>query len=166
MTETMLHTTIESPVGDLLLLGDEERLHGLCMQEGRRPAAPDWTSAREPFAAARDQLAEYFGGERTEFDLPLARLGTQFQEQVWDALRRIPYGRTASYGEIARGIGHRTASRAVGMANGSNPISIIVPCHRVIGTDGKLTGYAGGLERKRFLLELEGAPVVAQTRLF
>ena len=158
MTETMLHTTIESPVGDLLLIGDEQRLHGLYMQEGRRPVAVgrDWRSAREPFAAAREQLGEYFAGERKEFDLRLARVGTQFQEQVWDALRRIPYGRTASYGEIARGIGHPTASRAVGMANGSNPISIIVPCHRVIGTDGKLTGYAGGVERKRFLLELEG----------
>ena len=158
MTETMLHTTIESPVGDLLLIGDEQRLHGLHMQGGRRPAAvaPGWKSAREPFAAAREQLAEYFGGERTEFDLPLAPVGTQFQEQVWGALRGIPYGRTASYGEIARGIGHPTASRAVGMANGSNPISIFVPCHRVIGTDGKLTGYAGGVERKRFLLQLEG----------
>ena len=158
MTETMLHTTIESPVGDLLLIGDEQRLHGLYMQEGRRPVAvrPDWRSAREPFAAASEQLGEYFGGERTEFDLRLAPVGTRFQEQVWDALRRIPYGRTASYGEIARGIGHPTASRAVGMANGSNPISIVVPCHRVIGTDGKLTGYAGGVERKRFLLQLEG----------
>lgn len=158
MTETMLHTTIDSPVGDLLLIGDEHRLHGLHMQEGRRPAAvaPDWRSAREPFAAAREQLGEYFGGERTEFDLPLAPVGTQFQAQVWGALRRIPYGRTASYADIARGIGHPTASRAVGMANGSNPISIIVPCHRVIGTDGKLTGYAGGVERKRFLLQLEG----------
>jgi methylated-DNA-[protein]-cysteine S-methyltransferase len=158
MTETMLHTTIESPVGDLLLIGDEQRLHGLYMQEGRRPVAVrrHWSSAREPFAAASDQLGQYFGGERTEFDLRLAPVGTQFQEQVWDALRRIPYGRTASYGEIARGIGHPTASRAVGMANGSNPISIIVPCHRVIGTDGKLTGYAGGVERKRLLLQLEG----------
>lgn len=158
MTETMLHTTIESPVGDLLLIGDEQGLHGLYMQDGRRPAAvaPDWRWAREPFAAAREQLAEYFAGERTEFDVPLAPVGTQFQEQVWDALRRIPYGRTASYGEIARGIGHPSASRAVGMANGSNPISIIVPCHRVIGRDGKLTGYAGGVERKRFLLQLEG----------
>ena len=158
MTETMLHTTIGSPVGDLLLIGDEQRLRGLHMQGGRRPAAvgPDWKSAREPFATAREQLDEYFGGERTEFDLPLAPVGTQFQEQVWDALRSISYGRTASYGEIARGIGYPSASRAVGMANGRNPISIVVPCHRVIGTDGKLTGYAGGVERKRFLLQLEG----------
>jgi methylated-DNA-[protein]-cysteine S-methyltransferase len=165
MSETLLHTTIESPVGDLLLVGDERRLRGLYMQEGRRPAAvaPGWRSAHEPFRSVREQLDEYFAGERTGFDLELAPLGTPFQERVWDALTRIPYGRTASYGEIARGIGHPTASRAVGMANGSNPISIVVPCHRVIGTDGRLTGYAGGVQRKRFLLHLEGA-AVAETR--
>ena len=158
MTETMLHTTSESPVSELLLVGDERRLRGLYMQAGRRPGAvaSEWKSAGEPFAAARRQLGEYFEGERTAFDLELAPLGTPFQKQVWDALRRISYGRTASYGDIARGIGHPTASRAVGMANGRNPISIVVPCHRVIGTDGKLTGYAGGVERKRFLLQLEG----------
>jgi methylated-DNA-[protein]-cysteine S-methyltransferase len=158
MTEMMLHTTIESPVGDLLLFGDELRLRGVHMQEGRRPAvvAPGWKSAREPFSTVREQLGEYFAGDRTRFDLELAPVGTPFQELVWRALRRIPYGRTASYGEIARGIGHPAASRAVGMANGSNPISIVVPCHRVIGADGKLTGYAGGVERKRFLLKLEG----------
>jgi methylated-DNA-[protein]-cysteine S-methyltransferase len=158
VTETLLHTTIESPVGELLLIGDERVLRGLHMQEGRRPAAvaPEWKSADEPFAAARDQLGEYFAGERTEFDVPVAPLGTPFQERVWAALTRIPYGRTASYGEVARSLGDPGASRAVGTANGRNPISIIVPCHRVIGTDGKLTGYAGGVERKRFLLELEG----------
>jgi methylated-DNA-[protein]-cysteine S-methyltransferase len=158
VTETLLYTTTESPVGELLLAGDAERLRGLHMQGGRRPAAvaADWKRADEPFAAVREQLGEYFAGERTEFDLPLAPLGTPFQERVWDALSRIPYGRTASYGEIARGLGDPGASRAVGLANGRNPISIIVPCHRVIGTDGKLTGYAGGVERKRFLLELEG----------
>jgi methylated-DNA-[protein]-cysteine S-methyltransferase len=158
MTQTLLHNTMESPVGELLLVGDERRLRGLYMQAGRRPATVGaaWKSANEPFAAAREQLGEYFAGERTEFDLHLAPDGTPFQAQVWEALTRIPYGRTASYGEIARGIGHPSASRAVGMANGRNPISIIVPCHRVIGTDGKLTGYAGGVERKRFLLELEG----------
>ena len=157
MTENLLHTTIESPVGELLLVGDERRLRGLYMQGGRRAArvAPGWKRADEPFDAVRDQLGEYFAGERTGFDVPLAPLGTPFQEQVWEGLRRIPYGRTASYGDIARGIGHPSASRAVGMANGRNPISIIVPCHRVIGSDGRLTGYAGGVERKRFLLELE-----------
>lgn len=158
MTNALLQTTIESPVGELLLVGDERRLHGLYMQGGPHPArvAPGWKRADEPFGTVRDQLGEYFAGERTGFDLPLAPLGTPFQQQVWKALRRIPYGRTASYGDIARGIGHPSASRAVGLANGRNPISIIVPCHRVIGTDGRLTGYAGGVERKRFLLELEG----------
>jgi methylated-DNA-[protein]-cysteine S-methyltransferase len=157
MSETVLHTTIESPVGDLLLIGDGERLLGLHMQEGRRPghAPPDAKTASEPFAATREQLGEYFAGERTDFDLPLAPVGTPFQEEVWGALREIPYGETASYGELAERIGRPSASRAVGMANGRNPISIVVPCHRVIGASGELTGYAGGVERKRFLLELE-----------
>ena len=157
MSETLLHTTIESPVGDLLLIGDGETLLGLHMQEGRRPGhvPPDAKTASEPFAAARDQLDEYFAGERTNFDLPLAPVGTPFQEEVWGALREIPYGETASYGELAERIGRPSASRAVGMANGGNPISIVVPCHRVIGASGELTGYAGGVERKRFLLDLE-----------
>ena len=157
MSETVLHTTIESPVGDLLLIGDGERLLGLHMQEGRRPGhvPPDAKAASEPFAATREQLSQYFAGERTDFDLPLAPVGTPFQEGVWRALREIPYGETASYGELAERIGRPSASRAVGMANGRNPISIVVPCHRVIGASGELTGYAGGVERKRFLLELE-----------
>jgi methylated-DNA-[protein]-cysteine S-methyltransferase len=155
--ETLYHATIASPVGDLLLISDGERLRGLHMQDGRRPrhVEPDWLGAVEPFAGAREQLGEYFAGERTEFDLPLAPEGTPFQERVWRALRAIPYGQTASYGDLADRIGQPTASRAVGLANGRNPISIIVPCHRVIGASGKLTGYAGGIERKRFLLELE-----------
>jgi methylated-DNA-[protein]-cysteine S-methyltransferase len=158
MSEKLFHTTIESPVGDLLLVGDAERLHGLHMQDGRKPMriAAGWRRADEPFAAARAQLEEYFAGERTGFDLPLASAGTPFQERVWRELRAIPYGETASYLELAARIGRPTAARAVGMANGSNPISIVVPCHRVIGASGSLTGYAGGVERKRFLLELEG----------
>jgi methylated-DNA-[protein]-cysteine S-methyltransferase len=157
MSDALLHTTIESPVGELLLVGDGERLLGLHMQAGRRPGhvPPDSRAASEPFAAAREQLGEYFAGERTEFDLPLAPVGTAFQQEVWSALREIPYAQTASYGELAEGIGRPGASRAVGMANGRNPISIVVPCHRVIGASGDLTGYAGGVERKRFLLELE-----------
>jgi methylated-DNA-[protein]-cysteine S-methyltransferase len=157
MSDALLHTTIESPVGELLLVGDGERLFGLHMQAGRRPGhvPPDSKAASEPFGAAREQLGEYFAGERTEFDLPLAPVGTPFQEEVWSALREIPYGQTASYGELAERIGRASASRAVGMANGRNPISIVVPCHRVIGASGALTGYAGGVERKRFLLELE-----------
>ena len=157
VSEVLVHTTIESPVGDLMLIGDRERLLGLHMQAGRRPGhvPADSQTASEPFAAAREQLGEYFAGERTDFDLPLAPLGTPFQEEVWSALRGIPYGETASYGELAERIGRPSGSRAVGMANGRNPISIVVPCHRVIGATGELTGYAGGVERKRFLLELE-----------
>ncbi len=157
MSDVLIHTTIPSPVGDLLLIGDGERLRGLHMQTGRRPGSVPAGSrtADEPFAEVREQLAEYFTGERVEFDLPLAPLGTPFQERVWGALTEIPYGRTASYREIAERIGRPSASRAVGAANGRNPISIIVPCHRVIGAGGELTGYAGGVERKRFLLELE-----------
>ncbi len=103
------------------------------------------------------QLDEYFAGDRREFDLPLVPLGSEFQRRVWDGLLEIPYGETISYGELAREIGRPAAARAVGMANGQNPISIVIPCHRVIGADGALTGYAGGVERKRLLLEHESA---------
>jgi methylated-DNA-[protein]-cysteine S-methyltransferase len=158
-TETLLYTRIDSPIGELLLVGDGERLHGLHMQEGRRPLAvgSGWQPAEAPFEEARAQLAEYFAGERTEFDLPTDGVGTPFQRSVWAELERIPYGETISYAELARRIGRPSASRAVGMANGRNPISIIVPCHRVVGADGSLTGYGGGVGRKRFLLELESA---------
>jgi methylated-DNA-[protein]-cysteine S-methyltransferase len=127
------------------------------MQEGRTAIAvhDDWQAAEEPFADVSRQLAEYFAGRRTVFDVPLAISGSPFQRRVWRALQDIPYGETISYGELARRIGVPSASRAVGVANGHNPISVIVPCHRVIGADGSLTGYGGGLERKRVLLELE-----------
>ncbi len=153
----LLHTTIDSPIGGLLLVGDEHALHGLYMQDGPRPKrpAPDWVRAEEPFEPVREQLGQYFAGERTDFDLPLHMAGPDFERTVWAALRGIGYGETVSYGEIARRIGYPDAARAVGRANGRNPISVIVPCHRVIGADGKLTGYGGGLERKRHLLELE-----------
>jgi methylated-DNA-[protein]-cysteine S-methyltransferase len=156
---TLLYTTLESPIGELLLLGDGELLRGLHYQEGLRPVrlGESWRRAEEPFAEARNQLGEYFAGERAEFDLPAAGDGTAFQRRVWAALAEIPYGETISYAELARRIGRPSASRAVGMANGRNPISIVVPCHRVIGSDGTLTGYGGGVERKRFLLELEAA---------
>jgi methylated-DNA-[protein]-cysteine S-methyltransferase len=155
--ERLLHTTIDSPIGELLLVGDGEALSGLYMQEGRRPVRvrPEWKRADEPFVEAREQLDQYFAGERTEFDLELRPAGSAFQRRVWRALEEIPYGRTISYGELARGIGPEVGPRAVGAANGRNPISIVVPCHRVIGADGTLTGYGGGLERKRFLLDLE-----------
>lgn len=151
-----VHTIVESPIGDLLLTGDGEALTGLWMQEGpggpRSAAGPRDDAA---FAAAREQLVEYFAGERTAFDLPLRPGGTEFQLRVWRALREIPYGETETYGQLATRIGHEGAARAVGLANGRNPIAVIVPCHRVIGADGTLTGFGGGLQRKRLLLDLE-----------
>jgi methylated-DNA-[protein]-cysteine S-methyltransferase len=156
-TATILYTTVDSPIGELLLLSDGDALTGLYMQEGRKPRkiADDWVASTAPFADVRTQLAEYFAGNRTTFDVRLAPEGAPFEREVWHALEEIPYGETVSYGEIARRVGQPTAARAVGLANGRNPISVIVPCHRVIGADGSLTGYGGGLERKRLLLELE-----------
>jgi methylated-DNA-[protein]-cysteine S-methyltransferase len=156
-TGTMLYTNLDSPIGELLLVGDGRALHGLYMQEGRTAIAvqDDWEEADEPFADICVQLAEYFAGGRTAFDVSLVMTGSPFQRRVWHALRDIPYGETISYGELARRIAVPSASRAVGVANGHNPISVIVPCHRVIGADGSLTGYGGGVERKRVLLELE-----------
>lgn len=153
----MLYTSFDSPIGELLAVGDGRALHGLYMQEGRAAidVQPEWQAADEPFEEARAQLADYFAGRRTAFDLPLAIAGSQFQRRVWRALQQIPYGETTSYGEIARRVGVPSAPRAVGVANGQNPVAVIVPCHRVIGADGSLTGYGGGLERKRLLLELE-----------
>jgi methylated-DNA-[protein]-cysteine S-methyltransferase len=153
----MLYTTLDTPIGELLLVGDGRALRGLYMQEGRTAIAvrPGWRAAAEPFADLRAQLAEYFAGRRRAFDVPLTMTGSAFQRRVWRALQDIPYGETISYGELARGIGVPSAARAVGVANGRNPISLIVPCHRVIGADGGLTGYGGGMERKRWLLELE-----------
>ncbi len=149
---------MESPIGPLTLSGSGDVLSGLYM-ESHAPAAPPVPAGAvrddTAFAAARAQLAEYFAGERTGFDLPLRLTGTPFQVDVWEALRAIPYGETVSYGELARRIGRPAAVRAVGLANGRNPVSIVVPCHRVIGANGSLTGYGGGLDRKRHLLALE-----------
>jgi methylated-DNA-[protein]-cysteine S-methyltransferase len=150
----MLYTTTPSPIGELMLVGDEQALAGLYMTPHPAPRS-DWQAASEPFAEPCEQLARYFAGERHTFALPLALAGTPFQQKVWDALRTIPYGETRSYGQIARQIDRPDRARAVGTANGSNPVSIVVPCHRVIGADGSLTGYGGGLERKRYLLDLE-----------
>ncbi len=152
-----VYTTLESPIGELLLLGDGRALRGLHMQQGRRPIeiGAAWERSAEPFADVQAQLLEYFAGERTMFDTPLATGGSSFERRVWRALREIPYGETISYGELARRIGQPSAARAVGLANARNPIAVIVPCHRVIGANGTLTGYGGGLERKRILLELE-----------
>lgn len=155
------YTMIESPVGELLLVGDGEALTGLYMFPGHRGApqiGSDWRLDPTPFAEATAQLRAYFAGELFEFDLRLAPRGTDFQLQVWHALVGIPYGQTTTYGAIAARLGRTAASRAVGMANGRNPISIIVPCHRVIGSTGALTGYGGGLRTKKQLLTLEGWP--------
>jgi methylated-DNA-[protein]-cysteine S-methyltransferase len=154
---TRVYTTLESPIGELLLLGDGRLLRGLYMQHGRRPVevGPTWERAAEPFGDVRAQLREYFAGERTAFDLALTLDGSAFECRVWRSLQQIPYGETISYGELARRIDQPSAARAVGLANGRNPIAVIVPCHRVIGANGALTGYGGGLERKRILLELE-----------
>jgi methylated-DNA-[protein]-cysteine S-methyltransferase len=159
-----LYDIVPSPIGELLLTGTSHTLTGLYMLPNHRRGpsiAPGWRRDAAAFAEATRQLDAYFAGELTEFDLPLAAHGSEFQLQVWAALRTIPYGQTASYGEIARAVGQPDSARAVGAANGRNPISIIVPCHRVIGASGALTGYGGGLERKRRLLALEsGAPML------
>ena len=152
-----LYTSFDSPIGELLLLGNDHALVGLHMTEGRRRVrvGPGWERYDETFAAVRAQLTEYFAGERIRFDVPLEMEGTPFQRGVWRALEDIPYGEAISYGELARRVGQPSAARAVGLANGRNPIAVIVPCHRVIGADGTLTGYGGGMERKRILLDLE-----------
>lgn len=153
----------QTPIGALLLAGDGHALTLVHFQSGPRPLQPlaAWIEDREPFEVALGQLAEYFAGRRREFDLPLAQDGTAFQRAVWRVLTTIPYGATISYAELARRIGNARASRAVGLANGANPLPIIVPCHRVIGSDGSLTGFGGGLEMKRKLLALEGAACMA-----
>jgi methylated-DNA-[protein]-cysteine S-methyltransferase len=148
---------IESPVGPLLLAADATGLRTIEFVNGRRPAAPDptWQESPEALQEPIRQLRAYFAGELESFDLPLSPTGTKFQLDVWKRLCDIPYGETISYGELARRIGNPNASRAVGLANGSNPIPIIIPCHRVIGSNGKLTGYGGGLPIKEKLLALE-----------
>jgi methylated-DNA-[protein]-cysteine S-methyltransferase len=147
--------TMDSPIGPLLLESEGRALTGVAMgaRESDAPGGGDGSVLDEAVA----QLAAYFAGELTEFDLPLAPRGTAFQRRVWRALLDIPYGETASYGEVAAAVGRPDAVRAVGATNGRNPIAVIVPCHRVIGADGTLVGYGGGLPRKRLLLELEAA---------
>jgi methylated-DNA-[protein]-cysteine S-methyltransferase len=147
----------DSPIGPLLLAGDGEALSLLGFPEGkmRRQHEPGWLESPEKFRKVRKQLDDYFAGRLDRFDVPLAPKGTEFQETVWQALTEIPFGETWSYGELARRIGKPKASRAVGAANGVNPIPIIIPCHRVIGASGKLTGFGGGLLTKQYLLDLE-----------
>lgn len=146
-----------SPVGDLLLRHNGQGLCGLQFQDGAHPLAIDksWNQQRGPFIPVIQQLEEYFSGRLKRFTIPLSLEGTVFQRSVWRALKTIPYGKTVSYGDISQKIGNPKASRAVGAANGQNPVSIIVPCHRVIGANGKLVGYGGGLPIKTALLELE-----------
>ncbi len=150
------YTMVDGPFGELLIATEDGAALSRVWLPPAHPAAGWLRDDDLPvLAAARRQLGEYFAGERTDFDLPLAARGTAFQQKVWDALRRIAYGTTRSYGQIADEIGAPGAARAVGAANHDNPLAIIVPCHRVVGANGSLVGYAGGLDQKRTLLELE-----------
>jgi methylated-DNA-[protein]-cysteine S-methyltransferase len=151
----MRYSTLPTPIGELLLTADPDGALTRLYLPNRPPDTTGWERDDELLEPVARQLREYFAGERTEFDIELRPTGVPFQLKVWEALLKIPYGETASYGEIAREIGHPTAFRAVGAANGQNPIAIIVPCHRVIGSNGSLTGYGGGLPTKRALLDLE-----------
>jgi methylated-DNA-[protein]-cysteine S-methyltransferase len=165
MDTTMFYRHFHSPLGRLLLTSDGQALTGLFMTGMAEESAPEtsarWKQDNGPFVAACRQLTAYFEGEAADFDLDLNPAGTPFQRSVWQELRNIAYGRAISYAELARRVGKPGASRAVGSANGQNPIALIVPCHRVIGADGTLTGYGGGLDRKRWLLEHE-AEVLAR----
>jgi methylated-DNA-[protein]-cysteine S-methyltransferase len=155
---TTYYTYIDTPVGKLMLAGcDDHGLRYVAFQcrTGALAPKPEWTQSAAPFRAAERQLREYFQGKRMDFDLRLHPKGTPFQQAVWKALTRIPYGQTRSYSQIAKAVGRPTAVRAVGMANGRNPLSIVVPCHRVIGANGSLVGYGGGLHVKQALLDRE-----------
>ncbi|MDP9093117.1 MAG: methylated-DNA--[protein]-cysteine S-methyltransferase [Actinomycetota bacterium] len=153
----MIFTFIDSPLGPLLAVRDELGLGGLHLPTGKHPVSPrpEWERDNGAFGDVRVQLGEYFAGTREAFELPLHAIGTSFQKRVWAALLEIPYGQTTSYGRTAAALGLPEAARAVGLANGQNPISIIVPCHRVVGANGSLTGYGGGLDAKRWLLAHE-----------
>jgi methylated-DNA-[protein]-cysteine S-methyltransferase len=154
---TSYYSFFDSPLGPLYLRSDGHFLTALYMQNHKHWAGPDTQSQQSaaPFADVCLQLTEYFAGQRREFDLPLKLAGTPFQQRVWQELACIPYGVTITYAQLAQRVGQATASRAVGAANGRNPISILVPCHRVIGSNGQLTGYGGGMENKRWLLDWE-----------
>jgi methylated-DNA-[protein]-cysteine S-methyltransferase len=154
------HVVLDSPVGPLTLVATDGVLSGLYMEKQRHLPPEETFGAlddpgTDPFATVAAQLTAYFAGELTEFDVPLNLHGTPFQRRVWTALQDIPYGETTSYGELAAELGNPSASRAVGLANGRNPVGVIVPCHRVVGSTGSLTGYGGGLDRKRYLLDFE-----------
>src|ERR1700722_6252893 len=157
MIGTTFFSYLDSPLGQVFVQSDGQFVTGLYLPPHRGWQGPQasWQQSDTPFAAIREQLAEYFAGGRQQFDLPLKLAGTPFQQRVWQELVRIPFGTTISYGQLAERVAKPSASRAVGRANGRNPISIIVPCHRVIGADGKLTGYGGGIDKKEWLLEWE-----------
>lgn len=167
MTTTIYYSYAESPLGRMIVRGDGHFVTGLFMpkHKGWHGVDDEWQQADAPFAALREQLAQYFAGERQQFDIPYKLIGTPFQQRVWQELVKIPFGTTITYAELARRVGNPTASRAVGNANGRNPLSIIVPCHRVIGADGKLTGFAGGLEKKEWLLAWELSQSTNEPRL-
>lgn len=166
------HVVLPSPIGELTVVADDGAVTHVLMDAAKyRPDDPEVLGAAgdpadEPFASAAVQLAAYFSGALTEFDLPLAPRGDVFHQRVWALLREIPYGETRSYGDLARALGDRNLAQAVGTANGRNPIAVVVPCHRVVGSDGSLVGYAGGLARKRYLLALEEPPAAESGRLF
>jgi methylated-DNA-[protein]-cysteine S-methyltransferase len=171
----MQYTTVETPLGDLMLWGGDARLAGVdfvepqltsrlpearrALRRGRLTPEPDWRRDEAAFASVADQLRAYFAGQLMHFEVAVDTGGTPFQQRVWSALQRIPFGTTLSYGRLAEELGDPKAVRAVGLANGANPISIIIPCHRVVGADGSLTGYGGGLARKEWLLAHERGEV-------
>ena len=156
-SEALCYDEMPSPIGRLRLVADTQGLREIWFDSGRhqRQPGPAWTRSPQALAFARVQLEEYFAGTRQVFALPLHPLGTPFQVAVWQELARIPYGATISYGELARRIGQPQAMRAVGAANGRNPLPLVLPCHRVIGSNGSLTGFGGGLPTKRYLLAME-----------
>jgi methylated-DNA-[protein]-cysteine S-methyltransferase len=164
---------VDSPIGRLMLTSDGESLTGLYMNLYRNKPTKlpdlngDWVQDAkvDPLPAAARQLKEYFSGKRHEFELPLRMNGTEFQQSVWHELLKIPFGETRTYGQLAKRLGNPNGSRAVGLANGRNPIAVIVPCHRVIGADGSLTGFGGGIERKEWLLSHEGQPGTGELAL-
>jgi methylated-DNA-[protein]-cysteine S-methyltransferase len=166
------HVVVPSPIGELTVVADDGAITHVLMDAAKyRPDDPEvfgepGDPETEPFASAVSQLEAYFAGTLRDFDLPLAPRGDEFQQRVWALLREIPYGETRSYGDLARALGDRNLAQAVGTANGRNPIAVVVPCHRVIGADGSLVGYAGGLDRKRHLLALEEPRADDAGRLF
>ena len=156
---TATHTTVDSPLGELTLVAEEGRLTGVYFPHHWYRPDPDTFGPRADtgFEDVTAQHAEYFAGDRTRFDLAVEPQGDEFQHRVWELISAIPYGQTVTYGDLARDVGGEVTPKGVGAAVGRNPLSVVVPCHRVVGKDGRLTGYAGGLARKRFLLDLEGA---------